>query len=76
MPLRSALGCCLLDGALDDRAQVVRSKVEQDQARIELRQLEQVGGQPVEPLDLLAALLEELVARRLVLDGALAPAAR
>ena len=57
-------GRALLDGRLDGRPQVVRPQVEQDQPRIELRELEQVLGQPVEPLDLLAARLEELGACR------------
>ena len=61
----------LLDGVLDHGAQVVRSKVEQHQARFELGQLEQVGRQPVEALDLLPALVEELGLGRLVLYGAL-----
>ena len=65
-------GARLLDGALDRRAQVVGSQVEQDQAGIELGQLEEVLGQPVEPLDLLAARFEELGARLGVVGGALA----
>ena len=46
-------------------------QVEQDQPGIELRELEQVLGQPVEALDLLAARLEELGARLGVVGGAL-----
>ena len=75
-PLRSARRLRLLDGVLDHGAQVVRPQVEQDQARVELGQLEQVGGQPVEPLDLLAALLDELLARRRRPRRRLRPAAR
>ena len=52
-------GRALLDGRLDGRAEVVRAKVEQDQAGVELRELEQVLGQPVEAFDLLAARLDE-----------------
>ena len=62
----------LLDRRLDRRPEVVRSQVEQDQPRIELGQLEQVLGEPVEPLDLLAARLEELVACLGVVAGPLA----
>ena len=58
---RGAVG--LFDGRLDRGAQVVRPQVEQHEPGIELRQLEQVLRQPVEPLDLLAARLEELGAR-------------
>ena len=56
---------------LDRRAQVVRAEVEQDEPGVELRELEQVLGEPVEPLDLLAARLEELGARLRVVGGAL-----
>ena len=61
----------LLDRGLHDRAQVVGPQVERDQARVELGQLEQVGGQPVEALDLAMARFKELVARLGVLGGAL-----
>ena len=70
-PRRFAAARALLDGRLDGRPQVVRPQVEQHQARVELRELEQVLGQPVEPLDLLAARLEELGACRGIVGGAL-----
>ena len=70
-PLRRAAGSACGQRALDHRAQVVRSQVEGHEARIELGQLEQVGGQPVEALDLLPAGAQELVARAAVLGGAL-----
>ena len=50
----------LLDGGLDGRAEVVGPQVEAQEARLELRELEEVLGQPVEPVELLAARLEEL----------------
>ena len=53
-------GRVLLDRRLDGRAEVVRPEVEQDEAGVQLRELEQVLGEPVEALDLLAARLEEL----------------
>ena len=56
---------------LDRRPQVVGPQVEQDQPGVELRELEQVLGEPVEPLDLLAARLEELGAGLRVVRGAL-----
>ena len=71
MPRRRAAAAALLDRRLDRRPQVVRPQVEQDEPGIELRELEQVLGQPVEPLDLLAARLEELGARLGVVGGAL-----
>ena len=71
MPRRRAAARALLDGRLDGRPQVVGPQVEQDQPGIELRELEQVLGQPVEPLDLLAARLEELGACLGVVRGAL-----
>ncbi len=52
----------LLDGVLDHRTHVVHAQIEGHQTRIELGHLQQVGGQPVEPLDLAMALLQELVA--------------
>ena len=75
-PRRGGRRLRLLDRRLDGRPQVVRPQVEQDEARIELRQLEQVLGQPVEPLELLAARLEELGPRVGVVAGRLARAAR
>ena len=62
----------LLDRRFDGGAQVVRPEVEQDEPGIELGQLEQVLGEPVEPLDLLGARLEELVARLRVVAGTFA----
>ena len=50
----------LFDGGLDGRPQVVGPQVEQDEPGIELGQLEQVLGQPVQPFDLLTARFEEL----------------
>ena len=61
----------LVGRRFDRRPQVVRSQVQQDEAGVELRELEQVLGEPVEALDLPGARLEELgagvrvVARRL-----------
>jgi hypothetical protein len=52
----------LLDGRLDRRSQVVGPQVQQDEARIQLRELEQVLGKPVESFELDAARLEELPA--------------
>ena len=66
-PLARRLG--LLDRRLDRRPQVVRPEVEQDQPGVELRQLEQVLGEPVEALDLLAARLEELGPRVGIVAG-------
>ena len=54
----------VVDGVLGDRAQVLVAQLQGDEAGIELGELEQVGGQPVEALDLLAAAAQELVARR------------
>ena len=71
-----AAAALLLHGRLDGRPEIVRPKVQQDQARIELRQLQQVLGQPVEPLDLLAARLDELGARVRVRRPHLRAAAR
>ena len=72
-PRRVAAAARLLDRRLDRRPQVVGPEVEQDEPRIELRQLEQVLGEPIEPLDLLAARVEELgpglgVVRRALLE--------
>src|SRR5262245_6535643 len=50
----------LLDRRFDGRADVVRAQIEQDEAGVELRELEEVLGQPVEPLQLGPAGLEEL----------------
>ena len=72
MPLRSAIGWACCDRVLDHGAQVVRPQVQRHEARIELRELQQVGGQPVEAFDLASALLEELVARIWVLGGTVA----
>ena len=72
MPAFAGRGGALLDGRLDGRAEVVRAKVQQDQAGIELRELEQVLGQPVEAFDLLAARLDELGACVRIGVGALA----
>jgi len=55
---RGRLG--LLHGLLDGRPDVVRPEVEEDEAGIELRELEQVLGQPVEAFELDAAGLHEL----------------
>ena len=62
----------LFDRRFDGGAQVIRPEVEQDEPRIELRQLEQVLGEPVETLDLLGARLEEFVACLRVVTGAFA----
>ena len=70
-PRRAAAGSACSDGRLDRRAEVVRAEVEEHEAAVELRQLEQVLGEPVEPLDLLAARLEELGARLRVVAGLL-----
>ena len=43
----------LLHGGLHGGPQVLRSEVEEDEARVELRELQQVLGQPVEALQLL-----------------------
>ena len=67
---RGRLG--LLDGRLDGGPQVVGPEVEQDEPGIELRELEQVLGEPVEPLELDAARVEELRPRRRVGAGPLA----
>ena len=50
----------LVDCVLDGRPEIVRPQIEQHEPRIQLRELEQVLGKPVEPLDLLAARFEEL----------------
>ncbi len=50
-PLGGRLG--LLDRRFDRRANVLRTQVQEHEARIELRQLEQVLGQPVEAFELL-----------------------
>ena len=57
---RRARGRGLLDGRLDRDPQVVGPEVEQDEPGIELRELEQVLGEPVEALELDAARVEEL----------------
>ena len=72
MPLRSRDRLGLLDRALDDRPEVLGPEVQRHEARIELGHLEQVGGQPVESLDLATALLQELVPRGRVIHGTLA----
>ena len=61
----------LLDRRFDRRPQVVGPEVEEHEAGIQLRELEQVLGQPVEALDLLAAGLEELGSGLGVVRGAL-----
>ena len=70
MPFRSATGSACWTASLDDRPQVLGPQVERHEARIELGHLEQVGGQPVEALDLAAALLQELVPGGRVVRGA------
>ena len=67
---RLAAAAGLVDCVLDGRPEVVGPQIEQDETRIELRELEQVLGQPVEPLDLLAARFEELGAGLRVGSGA------
>ena len=61
----------LLHRRLDRRPQVVRPEVEEDEARIQLRELEQVLGEPVESLQLHATVVEELRAGARVVAGAL-----
>jgi hypothetical protein len=50
----------LLHGRFDGDPQVVGAKVEEDEPGIELRELEQVLGQPVQALELDPAVVEEL----------------
>ena len=64
-------GVVLVGRRFDRGTQVVRAQVQQDEARVELRELEQVLGEPVEPFDLARARLEELGARVGVVAGAL-----
>ena len=61
----------LVDRLLHGRAQVLAPKIEQHEPRIQLGQLQQVLGEPVEALQLHAAGLEELGARRGIVRGAL-----
>ncbi len=61
----------LLDGRLDRRADVLRPQIELHQARIQLGEFEKVLGEPVQPLDLLGARLEEFGPRLGVLAGLL-----
>ena len=60
----------LVGRRFDGCPQIIRSQVEQDEAGVELRELEQVLRQPVEPFDLTGARLEELGARLRVVAGA------
>ena len=69
MPLRSAAVALLLDRGLDRGPDVLRPEVEEHEAAVELRELEQVLGQPVEPVQLLGRRVEELRARGLVVAG-------
>ncbi len=69
-------GARLVDCGLHRRPQVVGPEVEQDQPGVELRELKQVLGEPVESLDLLAARFEELGACLWVVGGACPRAAR
>ena len=62
-------GFSLLHRRFDRRAEIVRSQVEQDQAGVELGQVEQVLGQPVEPQQLLATRLQEFGACVGVVSG-------
>ena len=64
-------GAGLLDGLFDRRPDVVRAEVQEDQPRVELRELQEVLGQPVEALQLDAARLEELGPGSGVLAGLL-----
>ncbi len=61
----------LVGGQFDRRPEVVGAQVQQHQARVELRELEQVLGEPVEPVDLPRARLEELGAGVGIVAGAL-----
>jgi len=62
---------CLLDCRFDRGPEIVRTQVEEDEPRIELGELEQVLGQPVEPLELDPAVVQEFRARRRIVAGAL-----
>ena len=62
-------GLRVVDRVLRHRAQVFVPQLQRDQAGIELRELQQVGRQPVESLQLLAAAAQELVAGLRVLRG-------
>jgi hypothetical protein len=61
----------LLHGLLDGRPEVVGAEVQEDEPGIELRELEQVLGQPVEAFDLDGARLEELGPGGRILTGVL-----
>ena len=54
---------CLLDRRFNGGAQVIGPQIEEHETGVELGEVEQILGEPVEPLDLLAARLEELGAR-------------
>ncbi len=61
----------LLDRRLDGRPEIVRSQVEQDEPGVELGQLEQVLGEPVEALELHPAAVQELRPGGRVVGGSL-----
>ncbi len=70
--LRSAVALVLLHGRLDGAAHVVWAELEEHQPGVELGQLEQVLGQPVEPVELDGRGVEELRAGvRVAARGAL-----
>ena len=71
-PRRRAVAAACSTACSTDGAQVLRAQVQQDEAGIELRELEQVLGEPVQPLELRAARLEELGAGGGIVRGALA----
>ena len=54
---------CLLDRRFHGGTQVIGPQIEEHEPGVELGEVEQILGEPVEPLDLLAARLEELGAR-------------
>ncbi len=60
IPFRSAEATLLLDRGFDGAAQVVRAQLEEHEARVELRELQEVLGEPVEALDLGCRRVEEL----------------
>ena len=64
-------GVVLVRRRLDRGTQVVGPQVQEDEARVELRELEQVLGEPVEAFDLAGARLQELGARIRVVAGGL-----
>ena len=64
-------GFRVVDGVLRHRTQILVPQLQRHQARVELGELQQVGGQPVEALHLLSTAAQEFLARDGFLGGAL-----